>query len=44
VIARLRGRALANTPEGLVVDVGGVGYLVAATPSAVRLADGGQEI
>src|SRR5262249_61622742 len=39
VIARLRGRPVANTPEGLVVDVGGVGYLVAATPSAVRLAD-----
>ena len=36
MIARLRGRAVANTPDGLVVDVGGVGYLVAATPSAVR--------
>jgi Holliday junction DNA helicase RuvA len=44
VIARLRGRAVANTPDGLVLDVGGVGYLVAATPSAVRKADGGGEI
>jgi holliday junction DNA helicase RuvA len=44
VIARLRGRPVANTPEGLVVDVSGVGYLVAATPSAIRLADGAAEV
>jgi len=44
VIARLRGRPVANTPEGLVVDVGGVGYLIAATPSAVRQADGAAEV
>ena len=44
MIARLRGRAVANTPEGLVVDVAGVGYLVAATPSAVRKADGADEV
>ena len=44
MIARLLGRPVANTPEGLVVDVGGVGYLVAATPSAVRAADGVDEV
>ncbi len=44
MIARLRGRPVANTPDGLVVDVGGVGYLVAATPTAVRKADGADEV
>jgi Holliday junction DNA helicase RuvA len=32
VIARLRGTVAARTAAGVVVDVGGVGYLVAATP------------
>jgi len=32
VISRLRGTVAARTPAGIVVDVGGVGYLVAATP------------
>jgi len=44
VIARLRGNPVANTPEGLVLDVNGVGYLVHATPSAVRKGDDGGEI
>jgi Holliday junction DNA helicase RuvA len=44
VIARLRGTAVAHRPDGLVLDVNGVGYLVAATPSAVRRADGDGEV
>jgi Holliday junction DNA helicase RuvA len=32
VISRLRGTVAARTAAGVVVDVGGVGYLVAATP------------
>jgi holliday junction DNA helicase RuvA len=44
MIARLRGTAAARTPDGLVVDVGGVGYLVAATPSVLRRAEAGAEV
>jgi Holliday junction DNA helicase RuvA len=42
VISRLRGVPAGRTPDGLVLDVGGVGYLVAATPSALRRAEGAQ--
>jgi holliday junction DNA helicase RuvA len=44
LIARLRGKPAGSTPDGLVLDVGGVGYLVAATPSAIRKADGAEEV
>jgi holliday junction DNA helicase RuvA len=40
VIARLRGRVVARAGAAIVVDVGGVGYLVHATPSVSRLGDG----
>jgi Holliday junction DNA helicase RuvA len=40
VIARLRGRLSGRAGAGLIVDVGGVGYLVHATPSVQRLGGG----
>ena len=40
MIARLRGRLTGRAGAGLIVDVGGVGYLVHATPSVHRLGDG----
>jgi holliday junction DNA helicase RuvA len=44
VIARLRGRPVTWDAEGLVLDVGGVGYRLHATPSAVRKAEGAPEV
>ncbi len=44
MISRIRGRPLAWDADGLVVDVGGIGYRLFATPSAVRLADGADEV
>src|SRR2546423_6038576 len=44
MIARLRGKPVASTTEGLVLDVAGVGYLIAATPSALRKAEGADEV
>jgi Holliday junction DNA helicase RuvA len=44
VIARLRGRPIAWDAEGLVLEVGGVGYRLHATPSAARKAAGADEV
>jgi holliday junction DNA helicase RuvA len=44
VIARLRGKPVARDADGLVVDVGGVGYRLAATPAAVKKAEGADEV
>ena len=44
MIARLRGTPVARRADGLVLDVNGVGYLIAATPSALRRADAEGEV
>jgi len=44
VIARLRGTPAGRSADGLLLDVNGVGYLVAATPGVMRRAEGGAEI
>jgi Holliday junction DNA helicase RuvA len=43
MIARLRGKPAGRGPEGLLLDVNGVGYLVHATPRALARADGAEE-
>jgi Holliday junction DNA helicase RuvA len=42
MIARLRGKPVGRTADGLLLDVNGVGYLVHATPRAVAKADGAE--
>jgi len=44
VIARLRGMPAGRSADGLLLDVNGVGYLVAATPGVMRRAEGGGEL
>ncbi len=44
MIARLRGIPVSSTSDGLVLDVGGVGYLLAVTPAAARKASGDDEV
>ncbi len=44
MIARLRGVPVGSGPDGLVLDVGGVGYLLAVTPTAARKASGADEV
>jgi holliday junction DNA helicase RuvA len=44
VISRLRGKAVAWDADDLVLDVNGVGYRLHATPTAVKKADGADEV
>jgi holliday junction DNA helicase RuvA len=44
VIARLRGKPVARRPDGLVLDVNGVGYLVAVTAGTLQRAEGAIEV
>ena len=44
MIARVRGRPVVSDADGLVIDVGGVGYRLFATPSAVRKTEDADEV
>src|ERR671922_1705918 len=44
MISRLRGKVVARSPNGVVVDVGGVGYLVNPTAGALRKTEPGGEV
>jgi Holliday junction DNA helicase RuvA len=44
MIARLRGQAAGRSGDGMILDVAGVGYLVHATPRAMRLGEAGAEM
>jgi len=44
VISRLRGTAVARAGDRIVLDVGGVGYALAVTPTALRKAEIGAEV
>ncbi len=44
MIGRLRGKPAGRSADGLLLDVNGVGYLVAATPGVLRRAEDGGEV
>jgi Holliday junction DNA helicase RuvA len=44
MISQLRGTAVARNGDRIVLDVGGVGYALAVTPTAARLAESGGEV
>jgi len=44
VIARLRGKPVLRDADGLVLEVGGVGYRLHATPSVVQKSEGAEEV
>ena len=44
MIGRLRGTPAGQSADGLLLDVNGVGYIVAATPGVLQRAEGGGEI